>query len=129
MSSDPDTPAGQASPPDKRGKRRTHPWLFPTRERLHPHVRLALTVAVNIALATWVVPRMGKVRGTEYSLANGLQTALEVGLPCAALLALLPVFLFGRDILRLLAIGLFFLPCYVVVTGIGYAFWLWSIGR
>jgi hypothetical protein len=99
--------------------------LFPYRENLYAHGRLALAAALNFALAIWVLPQIGHVTDPDYSRANVLWACVEVGLPCAALLALIPVVLFGRDIPRLVALGLTFLPGYVAVVGFGTAFSLW----
>jgi hypothetical protein len=49
--------------------------------------------------------------------------------PCAALLSMLPVLLFGRDVPRLISIGLSLLPCYVAIAGFCDAFSLWASGR
>jgi len=95
--------------------------LLPHRDSLHPYVRLAIAAAANILLAVWVLPQIGHIRDPEYSVLNAVWTAVEIVLPCATLLALAPVFVLGRDIPRLLAIGLSFFPAYVAVVGIGSA--------
>jgi hypothetical protein len=95
--------------------------LLPHRESLHPHVRLAIAAAANILLAVWVLPQIGHIRDPEYSLLNAVWTAVEIVVPCATLLVLAPVFFLGRDIHRLIAIGLSFFPAYIAVVGIGSA--------
>lgn len=92
--------------------------LVPSRESLRPYLRLAFGAAVNVFLAVWLVPRMGKVRDPEYLLANFVVPALALAVPCAGLLVMVPVFLWGRDVTRLLAVGLCFLPCYVLICGV-----------
>ena len=93
--------------------------VFPSRDNLHPYIRLAFGGVANLALILWVIPHIGNVRDPEYSPVNALRPAIEILIPCAALLAMAPVFFLGRDVPRLLAIGLSFLPAYVAVAGFG----------
>jgi hypothetical protein len=95
---------------------------------LHPYLRLAFGTAANIFLAARVVPQIAHVRD-DYSAVNALRASLEVVVPCAALLAMLPVVFLGRDVPRLLAIGLSFLPGYVAIFGFGDALSIWLSGR
>ncbi len=113
----------------KRGNKGVRTLLFPSRERLHPWARLGLAALLNVALATWVVPKLGHAADPTYSPFNALSACLEVLLPCTALIIVVPVFLSGRDVPRLLAIGLAFLPGYVAIAGLCDAFSLWSSGR
>jgi len=103
--------------------------LLPSRSNLHTVARLAFAALANVVLAVWVLPQVGHVTDPTHSPANAFWTCLEVLLPCAVLLVLLPVFVFGRDVPRLLAIGLSFLPGYIAVAGVGAALSLWSSGR
>lgn len=72
---------------------------------------------------------MGKMFDPSYAFANAIRVFVEVTAPCMILLTLLPVILFGRDVPRLLAIGLSVLPAYVAVAGFGDAWSLWVNGR
>lgn len=121
MKQEPQTPLGGVPPPPGGSKNRPRSFLLPHRETLHPYVRLAIAAAANILLAVWVLPQVGHIRDPEYSLLNAVWTAVEIVIPCATLLVLAPVFFLGRDIHRLIAIGLSFLPAYVAVVGIGSA--------
>ena len=112
-------PSGAPQDPEQGSKGVRH-FLLPSR---------ALGALLNIVLAVWVVPRIGHVTDPEYSSSNALRAALMVAAPCAVLLTTLPVLLFGRDVPRLISIGLSFLPCYVVVVGVCDAFSLWASGR
>jgi len=80
----------------------------------------------NIILAL-TVPHLGWMREPVYSVVNVFWACLEVAVPSLVLMVLLPVFLFGRDTPRLLALGLSFLPAYVAVTGLAQAASLWRI--
>lgn len=121
MKQESQTPADGVPPPAGETKKRTHRLVLPHRESLHPYVRLAIAAAANIFLAAWVLPQIGHIRDPEYSLLNAVWTAVEIVIPCATLLVLAPVFLLGRDIHRLIAIGLSFFPAYVGFVGIGSA--------
>jgi hypothetical protein len=120
--------ANRGPPQRERGARPVWDILFPSRQKLHACTRLAFAAALNLLLGAWVLPQVGHVADPDYSSGNAFWACVEVGLPCAALLALLPVVLFGRDIPRLLALGLSFLPAYVAVAGFGTAFSLWLGG-
>ena len=124
---------GQAHEPKQPGvsphARRTARLLLPHKDRLHPYVRLGLGVATNLCLAVWVRPQFGHIQDPAYSLINAFQAGLEVAVPCATLLVLAPVFLLGRDIPRLLAIGLSFFPAYAAVIGFGAALSILTSGR
>lgn len=128
MKRDPEAPGSESSPPAGRKRSRIYS-LLPHRDTLHPYVRLGLGVAANVLLAVWVLPHLGHIQDPTYSPLNALQACLEIVVPCATLLVLAPVFLLGRDIPRLLAIGLSFFPAYVAVVGLGAALYLWSSGR
>lgn len=95
--------------------------LWPSRDRLHPTARLVFAGLVNVALAIWVVPKLGHATDPTHAPVNAVWISLEILVPLAALLVLLPVFLFGKDVPRLLAIGLSFLPAFVAVMGIAAA--------
>lgn len=128
MKRDPEAHGSESRPPAGQ-KRNRICSLLPHKDRLHPYVRLGLGVAANVFLAVWVLPQLGHIQDSAYSLTNALQISLEVIIPCATLLVLAPVFLLARDIPRLLAIGLSFFPAYVAVVGLGAALQLWSSGR
>lgn len=105
-------------------------WLLvPSREHLYPWGRITLAVVLNVALAMWVVPNLGHATDPAYSRTGAFSACVEVLLPCTALLVALPVFLLGRDIPRLLAIGLCILPGYVALAGFSDALSLWLSGR
>lgn len=95
--------------------------LWPSRERLHVAARLIFAGLANIALAIWAVPKLGHATDPVHSPVNAFWISLEILVPLAALLVLLPVFLFGKDVPRLLAIGLCVLPAFVAVMGIAAA--------
>jgi hypothetical protein len=122
MKQEPQTPPAGVPPPLGGPKRRTANPFLPPRESLHPYVRLTIAAAANILLAVWVLPQVGHIRDPDYSLQNALWTIAEIAIPCATLLVLAPVFILGRDIQRLIAIGLSFFPAYIAVAGIGSAF-------
>ena len=93
--------------------------LFPNRDNLHPNMRIAFGGIANLLLVVWVLPHIGNVHDPEYSLINAIRPAIEIVIPSAALLVMAPVFFLGRDIPRLLVIGLSFLPAYVAIAGLG----------
>ena len=68
-----------------------------------------------------MLPQIGHIRDPEYSRLNALWTIAEISIPCATLLVVVPVFVLGRDIQRLIAIGLSFFPAYIAIAGIGSA--------
>jgi len=103
--------------------------LVPSAKNPHCAARIVTGAAANVALAIWVLPGLGKMFDPIHTFTNALQALLEVTVPCAALLVLLPVILFGRDVPRLLAIGLSFLPAYVGIAGLEGAWSLWLAGR
>lgn len=103
----------------KNCKRQFRRHFLPNRENLHTNLRLAFGGLANVVLIVWVIPHIGNIRKPEYSLVNALRPAIEVVIPSAALLIMAPVFFLGRDIPRLLAIGLAFLPAYVAIAGFG----------
>jgi hypothetical protein len=118
--------APHSSDQESKGVRR---FLLPSRAALHPWPRLAFGALLNIVLAMWAVPQIGHVTDPEYSSSNALQAAVMVAAPCASLLTTLPVLLFGRDVPRLISIGLSFLPCYLAIVGLCDTFSLWTRGR
>lgn len=102
--------------------------LLPRRERLHVPVRIGFGIAVNVLLATWLALHLEHV-GDPYHGKVGLAwLAVMLVAPVAALTILAPVVISGRDVPRILAIGLAFLPAYVAVLGFGEAFSLWQSG-
>lgn len=121
MKPEPQTLPDGVLPPAGGPKRRTANIFRPHRENLRPYSRLAIAAAANILLAVWVLPQIGHIRNPEYSLPNALWTIVEIVIPCATLLVLAPVFILGRDIQRLIAIGLAFFPVYIAIAGIGSA--------
>ena len=121
MKQDPQIPADRVPPLAGGPKRRTANIFRPHRENLRPYSRLAIAAAANILLAVWVLPQIGHIRDPEYSLPNALWTIAKIVIPCATLLVLAPVFILGRDIQRLIAIGLSFFPAYIAIAGIGSA--------
>jgi hypothetical protein len=120
---------GGAPQDPKSGKTGVRRFLLPSRSSLHPWPRLAVAAALNIALAIWMVPQIGHATDPQYSINNAVWAALMLAAPCAALLSTVPVLLFGRDVPRLISIGLSFLPCYVAIAGFCDAFSLWSSSR
>jgi hypothetical protein len=103
--------------------------LFPSRERLHGSIRLALGVIANVALGVWVFPQVGHTSDPQYSPANVCMVCLGFLAPTITVLALLPVFFLGRNIPKALALGLSFFPSYVAVAGFGDAISLLLGGR
>ena len=101
---------------------------FPNRDNLHSSLRLAFGGVANLVLILWVIPHLGNVRDPGYSPINALRPSIEVLIPGVALLTMAPVFFLGRDVPRLLAIGLSFLPGYTAFVGIGATLSLWLGG-
>ncbi len=96
--------------------------MVPSPERLHAGTRISLGVCLNVALAVCLSGPLGHSAGL-------LAAILYVALPCASLILLLPVILWGRDFLRLLAMGLSFLPTFTAVGAIREVYSLWSANR
>jgi hypothetical protein len=122
-------PDSKTSSEAKGGIKWLRDLVCPSREGLHSGVRLALGVLANVVLAMWVLPQLGHVTDPEYAPINAIRVCLEVLGPCTALVIMVPVFVFGRDIPRLLAIGLSFLPAYIAFAGFCDATSLWLSGR
>jgi hypothetical protein len=129
MNTDRNNSAGETHRPDGQATRRHCRLVFPGRDNLHPYVRLAFAALANIFLAVWVLPKAGHATDPEYAISNWIWPALMVVAPCAALLSTVPVLLFGRDVPRLISIGLSFLPCYVAIAGFCDVFSLWLSGK
>ena len=113
------------SDPPREGERKQGPraeskfgLLLPRRDKLHAGLRIAVGALGNCLLAIYVLPHVGHMQEMKFVGALAATTVLQAALPLVILLILLPVFLFGRDVPRLLAIGLSVLPCYLAVTGI-----------
>jgi len=115
-------------PPNRRGGTGLHCWLCPSKERLRPWARLAFAGFLNLVLAMWFMPRLGHVADPAHLPYNALSAFMQVLLPCLALLAVIPVFVSGRDVSRLLAVGLLFLPGYVFIVGCYNVFCFWLGG-
>jgi hypothetical protein len=116
---------GQTGPPNPGTafrKRKALLALVPSPERLHAGTRISLGVCLNVALAVCITGPLGRSPGL-------LGAILDVALPCATLMVLLPVFLWGRDVPRLLAIGLSFLPAFTAVGAIPQVYSFWSANR
>jgi hypothetical protein len=78
--------------------------------------------AVNAFLVTAISLHLDRT-GDPYRGQIGVLWLLGVlGVPVAAIIALIPVIAVGRDVPRLLAIGLSVLPVYVVAVGLGQLF-------
>ncbi len=84
--------------------------LYPTRGHLHPSLRIAVGAAINVLLAAPMVLHFQPPFLPGWILAQLL-------VPVVALVILLPVILRGRDVPRVLAIGLSFFPAFLVITG------------
>lgn len=123
----PETSGAPANP--QQGSKGVRRFLLPACGALHPWPRLIIAALINVALAVWIAPQIGHVTDPEHSIANATRASLMIALPCATLVSTVPVLLFGRDVLRLISIGLSFLPCYVAVVGLCDAFSLWAGGR
>ena len=86
--------------------------VFPRTRSLRVTWRIALGVIINLILVFFVVSELGKTGSATKEL-------LAVALPVLAITSLVPVIGLGRDVPRLLAIGLCIIPGYVFVVGCG----------
>jgi hypothetical protein len=84
--------------------------IFPRSQCLHAPLRIALGAALNLALALRVIPELGKTANAGFEL-------LAVALPAIAIPTLMPVICMGRNVPRLIAIGLCLVPAYVLAVG------------
>lgn len=96
--------------------------FLPRRDKLHAPPRIAVAALGNCLLALYVLPHISMAQEIKSVPSMAATWAIQAALPLAILLILLPVFLFGRDLPRLIAIGLSVLPCYLAAVGIAAVF-------
>lgn len=80
--------------------------LIPRRTSLLVSLRLAVGLVANITVVLWSVP---KLAGSKWSALD----LLHIAIPLFAIIILISVICLGRDVARLLAIGLCVLPVYI----------------
>lgn len=82
-------------------------------------VRLVVGLVANISVVLWVVP---KFAGTKWKAAD----LFLIAIPLIAVIILIPVIWRGRDVARLVAIGLCVLPAYIFLQGCMAIVEFWS---
>lgn len=82
-------------------------------------MRIAVGLAANLGILLWVVP---KLAGTKWRASD----LFIIAIPLVAIITLIPVIWRGRDVARLMAIGLCVLPVYIFFHGCLAIVELWS---
>ncbi len=88
-----------------------------------------MAALLNIAIAKWVFPLVGKEMDPTYAPFNAISVLLQVTPSCAALLCLIPVFVWGRSVAKVITFGLALLPTLTMISGFGEAYSLWHASR